>query len=752
MRVQKLRIMLIMCCVFSLVVSCAVPATPQATQASANPLPTVPVPTEPSPTEPKPTEVAPQPSSAAGLTLNAEQVYGGKFADFKTVEVNLPPTFSGGYTLPVDLAQVTNMSEVELTAGQLQLLSANGFVVSAPQYPTNNLNTEFFQGYEYSRYGDLPAFVTTDSVYHVYHLVFDKMLRDLERNAFIPTLKELTSTLISATTAQYAQLKGTLLEDAALRNVAFFSIAGSLLQTEDPILPEAQSFVEAELDLISGTGGVAESPLWRCDGQLPDLVLIEDYSQYIPRGHYTLSPELEMYFRAMMWYGRLTYRLKDVMEVQRALLITQALRTAVSPLGNPALTMWQNIYDPTVFIVGKADDLGVYEFGAVSDAVFGVNPDPKLFADEALLGTFLATARQLPPPQVNSMWVWIWQDQDDVTQGFRFMGQRFTLDQYVFGQVMWRKVGTMSNPRDLPKALDFFAAQGSELALALLMEMGESNYENYETQMAKVTQEVAQLGLDSWTQNLYWSWLYALQPLFAVKGEAYPAFMQTDAWARKDLQTALSSWTELKHDTILYSKQVMAEMGGGPDDPPPHGYVEPNPEAYARLLALAEMTYAGLESRGLLDQTTQSNLNNLIDELVFLMDISQKELSGVEITDDDYWRIKFYGGWLEAMIIASSDKQDPESYRSYLEDQKSPVVADVATGIERVLEEGVGYPTPIYVVLPDLPYRVGLGMVYTYYEFEVFPGDRMTDETWRSLLESGQAPEQPAWILPIMAD
>ena len=52
----------------------------------------------------------------------------------------------------------------------------------------------------------------------------------------------------------------------------------------------------------------------------------------------------------------------------------------------------------------------------------------------------------------------------------------------------------------------------------------------------------------------------------------------------------LSSWTELKHDTILYAKQVMAEMGGGPEEEPPKGYVEPNPEAYARLLALVEMT------------------------------------------------------------------------------------------------------------------------------------------------------------------
>ncbi|PIZ25544.1 MAG: hypothetical protein COY47_05340, partial [Chloroflexi bacterium CG_4_10_14_0_8_um_filter_57_5] len=88
-------------------------------------------------------------------------------------------------------------------------------------------------------------------------------------------------------------------------------------------------------------------------------------------------------------------------------------------------------------------------------------------------------------------------------------------------------------------------------------------------------------------------------------------------WARKDLQTALSSWTELKHDTILYAKQVMAELGGGGAEQPPHGYVEPNPEAYARLLALAQMTENGLQARSLLSDLTKRNLDNLIEELTF---------------------------------------------------------------------------------------------------------------------------------------
>lgn len=682
--------------------------------------------------------------SGNAIPLAADAVYGGKFADYAPISVKLPQSFSGGYSLPVDLSTVSNLGDYELSSGQKDALSKNGFVVAPPDNDPNRLYSEFYQGYESLRYETSPLFVTTDSIFHVYHLVFDKMLRDLERNSFIPTLKTLTSTLVQATTAQYDSLKGSALEDAALRNVAYFTIAAQLLGTGDKVLPAAQPFVEAELALIDAGSGTNPSPLWAYDGQADDMKLIEDYSQYIPRGHYTLSEDLKAYFKAMMWYGRLSFRLKDPLETKRALLLTEALRTAKTAQGQSALTLWEDIYDPTVFIVGKADDLGVYEYGKIIDAVYGENPDLTKFADAALLDQFVATARKLPAPQVNSMWVWIWQDRNEVTQGFRFMGQRFTLDEYVFGQLMWRNVGTLDEPRDLPKALDFFAAQGSDQAYNLLQEMGETKYENYDKQMTKVKDEVAQLGLDSWTQNLYWSWLYALQPVFAVKDAQYPAFMQTDAWNKKDLQTALSSWTELKHDTILYSKQVMAEMGGGGLDTVPHGYVEPNLEAYARLLALAKMTRSGLEARSLLDDTTQGNLDNLIDELTFLQSIAERELNGGSISDDEYWQIQYYGGWLESITIASADSESAEPGRNYLEDQKSPVVADVATGIGRVLEEGVGYPTMIYVVTPSSPYQVAAGVVYTYYEFTVSPDQRMTDEAWRNQLETS-SPEQPSW-------
>ncbi len=689
----------------------------------------------------------PQVTSTATYGPPPEGVYPPSFADYSLSPVRVPDTFQGGgYTLPVDLTQVDGMDALELSEAQEALLAQNGFVVASP---VPGQWQEFYQIYESGRYYDLPNFITTDSVYHIYHLLFDKMLRDLERDYFIPYLRLMTSAMLAETSEQYATLRGTALEDQALRNVAFFGIADQLLGLSDTIPAEAQSYVDAELAFINAANSAEVSPLWDRPDLLLDEKLIEDYSQYIPRGHYTRSEDLKMYFKAMMWYGRLTYRLMDDFETQRALLLVQAMRSATASDGTPALTLWENIYAPTVFIVGKADDLGIYEYGALSDQIFGATPDLTVFADETLFAEFMQASAALPPPQINSMWVWIWQDQETVTKGFRFMGQRFTLDEYVFGQLIWRKVGTEIDPRGLPKGLDFFAAMGSDEAYNILDEMGETQYTNFDTQMTKVQTEIAALGIDSWAQNLYWVWLYALQPFIEPKDASYPPFMQTQAWTRKDLHTALGSWTELKHDTILYAKQVMAEMGGGGLDTPPHGYVEPNPEAYARLLALAQMTYDGLEDRGLLSDLTLANLTNLIEELTFLKDIAERELAGETITDEDYWHINYWGGVLEQFTLAAADVEG-EGDSPRLEDQKAALVADVATGTNDlmtlvVLEEAVGQPTEIFVVLPDSPWRIAVGAVFTYYEFTVPPDQRMTDETWQGLVESGTNPPQPDW-------
>ena len=75
------------------------------------------------------------------------------------------------------------------------------------------------------------------------------------------------------------------------------------------------------------------------------------------------------------------------------------------------------------------------------------------------------------------------------------------------------------------------------------------------------------------------------------------------------------------------------------------------------------------------------------------------------------------------------------------------MIADVATDPNgQVLEEGTGYVSEIYAVVPvDGSLRLAKGTVYSYYEFSWPSADRLTDDKWKKMLENSQVPEPPAW-------
>jgi hypothetical protein len=82
------------------------------------------------------------------------------------------------------------------------------------------------------------------------------------------------------------------------------------------------------------------------------------------------------------------------------------------------------------------------------------------------------------------------------------------------------------------------------------------------------------------------------------------------------------------------------------------------------------------------------------------------------------------------------------------------LIADVATAPpDLVLEEGTGYISEIYVVVPlEGSLRIARGGVYTYYEFPWLASDRLTDQKWRQMLQDQQAPEAPAWTKVFTAE
>jgi len=714
------------------------------------------------------------------IKKTAEDIYkpavafASKFATYEEVPVNVSPKVPA-YSVSQNLGNVTNASDFTFSDTAKSLLVKNAFVVK-PSY-----NNEFFPLYESNRYSYIPNFVTTDSMLHNYHLMFDFLLKQLEEQKLVAELKQLNASMLSESLNQYNNLKGTEWENAAKRNVGFFAVGSKLLNPSVSIPSIVANEVNQELALIEAHQGIAKSPVMNIgggedimidtpQGPQPLEALKEDYSQYIPRGHYDKTEQLKVYFKSMMWYGRLTFRLKNDDEIKSGILITLALNKESNQAS------WNKIYEPVNFFVGKSDDITYYQFKDLVKQVYGDNATPQTAsADKNKFTSFVDATKTLEPPQINSMPIFqasIQADREKEIKGFRFMGQRFTIDASIFQRLVYREVGDktkscqafkpeetgcLSGARCLPKGLDIPATMGSNEAKNILNGMGETKYACYPENMSKMNEYVLGLNTEIWTQNLYWGWLYQLRPLLDVKQSGYPTFMQNAAWLRKDLNTFLGSWSELKHDTILYAKQVYAELGGGgPEKKDDRGYVEPNPYVYARLASLLKMTNEGLEIRGLLTPSMKDNLSKMEQLAMSLKTISEKELNNENLTDADYELIRSYGGQLEHFWL-EINKDEPQykelDQRNFLDQNPAAIIADVATDPNgQVLEEGTGKISEIYVVVPvDGKLRIAKGGVYSCCEFPWPMSDRLTDKKWREMLKSGQAPELPSWTNAFVA-
>lgn len=637
-----------------------------------------------------------------------------EFADYVPNLVDVVPSVKP-YIIAEDFSNIANFNQFQFTGTQKDLLRKNGFVAVPSSYKA------MYEIYNDAQKNNSPIFVTTDALLHTFHEQFGFILRDLESEIFYPAICELTHALVAASQAQTEQTTDARILDAIRRNTAYFAIAAKLLQSDFAVPESVADVVNAELQLIQAHTDFTLSPLF---------VYAEDYSQYVPRGHYTLSESLQKYFTAMMWFGRMTFHNRENLsalitneiaerETIQALLITQ-LMNGIRAASQTALDVWECIYQPTVFLVGQSDDLTLLDYTAAARAVYGddfASLPVDRFGDTAKLAEFMnyptRTSSQISPEFWGS--------------GFRFMGQRFIPDSDIFYQ-LYSGIG------GIPSGLEIVAVFGSERAREILTAAGM-----YKTKHEELRIKYTALDAAVWAQNVYWNWLYCLMPILAIKGDGFPTYMQSAAWRDKDLACALGSWAELRHDTILYAKQSYAASGIHiPHNAYETEFVEPNPWAFARLGALCRYLKDGLQNLNLLSQDFQDRLNQLQSLSDTLKTIAEKELAGTPISIEERRFIRTIGQPLTALCF----DMDQNKYLGDLLKDDMAVIADVHTDpfLGQCLEVGAGYPLTIYVAIgSEDNLSIAVGSAFSYYEFAQPLSDRLTDEAWRTLLQKQQA-------------
>ena len=633
----------------------------------------------------------------------------------------------------------------------------------------------------YARAPEDAKLVTPDVVLHAYHKFFEMTLEQLEQNELAQSLGDFLDSLQSNLATASRSSSGTV-QQRYQNLLAQVTVARVLFENKSPAKPDSfaspdqeaaynasdattDSYDNAKVILSKYTAGMTPSLVTAAQQELQYIykatdvtasplfsqysdTLQTDYTQYTPRSHYTKNSALRAYFRTMMYLGRSSYLLqKDVGIVDTNLLTEQF--SVKSSTGITPVDPWNKIMAVTGYYAGQSDDLTYTQWQSFEAAMGSTGATDATLSSQDTVQKMAGSLNQLKMPQILSDVVVdpniASQTKSDLLRqslGFRVFGQRFTLDAWVLNDLTaGQELSTPKLP-STPSALFVSAAMGDQQAKQYSGEFlkqdagfSDSDVQGFDTKLAQKQSDLGKVTKDEWFASMGSAWLYVLGALTHDYGTGYPMYMQSLSFLDKQIQTFLGSFTELKHDTLLYAKQSYAEIGGGGDDgstPPPvvKGFVEPNIDFWTRFSALVANTQDVFTKNNLLTNSTATDrLKSFRDITDFYASIAKQEMQGQPISDSDYEKIRTTG--LSFMVQPFDPSVTPDDTTG-----KVALVADIHTDAvkNQILYEGDAQPYLMLAIVGNegTP-RVVASMVYNHYEFtNPLGGQRLTDETWKS--------------------
>jgi hypothetical protein len=641
-------------------------------------------------------------------------------------------------------------------------------------------------GGDYDPSQRLPAnchFVNPDVVLHAFHKYLENSLQFLEKTELAGTLKRFLTNLQAAALKQKAAASGPLaahyeliaaqltvplviLDNAhwpsakELEEIAAHPEAP--VKDEDDTLANALKILDGykgkfsapvfnrmveELRLIYDAKDVTPSPLY---GQYAkDEAVKADYTQFTPRSHYVKTSVLRGYFRAMMFLGRNSYLLGKPDGISDAMLVTLLLASP-GPDGQPLLQDWQRLMEITGFFAGQADDISYPQWRNFLIKVLGTD---KLAAGQALDPAILKKISQhlgeLKGPRIlseviihPSVFTSTKEELLESTKGFRLFGQRFTFDAWVLSRLTAGDEKTPLHLPSMPSALFVPAAFGDKTARGFTDEYLQrlaSPFTSAETasfngRLAEVAADLKKVKEAEWFSSLGSAWLKLLGTLTSTYGPGYPLYMQDQLFPVKQVESFLGSYTELKHDTLLYAKQNYAELGDGGEEgtppPVPKGFVEPNLPFWQNLARLVAYVEAGFKNYGLFknDLEKDGSLNRFKQVVAFYTSVAEKELQPAPLSEEEYERLR------TETLDYMAQPRDPNVILLD-KDKRAGLIADLHTDAKtkQILYEATSEPYVMLVLVSnDGTVRLTAGVAYNHYEFTGPLATRYTDADWQS--------------------
>jgi len=616
---------------------------------------------------------------------------------------------------------------------------------------------------------DLPVFITTDAILHALHRSYDNILKYVEVNYLIPKLTELLNQIHSSIPKLESKYSTDSLINRAIYDVDFYlTVPRKLLSvSSQPHYEISQNEIDKFLELIKYERFIKTEFLSKSPRNI-------DFSQFVTRGHYTDAkyPQLSNYFKAMIWLGRMELYLippvseddsPSVEDLQRQIIASNLILELIDV--SNSWDLFNDIEKTISLFVGEQDNVTAEQ---LKETFNEVNVQSALdLIDLSKINSFQTVLSQKPFSGQKILSQVLSNDPFNLrsikpASAFLIFGQRFVIDSYITSNVVFDRIvyNNWRIERLLPSTLDILFALGNSASVQLLK--NELEKYHYAPNLAALRYLVDSYDDNFWRSSIYNLWLNSIRTLSPpINRDNLPDFMRTGAWWQQKMNTQLSSWTELRHDNILYAKQSYT---GWIICSYPYGYVEPIPEFYESLKTFADKTKEKLSSLPIILPRALVYLRFFSNIMDTLHTISVKELSGLEFSNEEKTFLKrvlysitscgdHVNGWYPELLFDVPNLLEWSDKRDY-------IVADIHTAPSDEYGNVVGYvkhsgtgPINLMIVTTVLP-GVGMvafaGPVYSYYEYTTINFQRLNDDEWKNTYLSKSV--RPDWVNVYLAD
>jgi hypothetical protein len=671
---------------------------------------------------------------------------------WEPVEPPLLPASGTSTELSLSTARISRSAGLEskwtaASAALRDALVSRGFAVAPAAHPGVRLG-DFYASLRDDR---IPWVLTLDALFFIAHLALDRALAEVDAYVLAPLLATMLHHLDVRLAAESRAAGADLTAPYAVAR-GIVAVALSLAEVTYEPGPSIAHLVAEEKARAVAHAQIAVSP-W--------LGVPIDYTAMAPEGMADRDEVRAGWFRAASWLQGAWLALQGAGEreasghvdvatarvhARAALLLARLLDADVDP---EAAGAWARIERASELVIGGPEDLTPRDLAA---AAARAELDPRSVGWMAnvvrLDHVRHAVARGRHAPAFRLLGPRATPD-SELLQSLTLpvVGPRIPTDAPGLSEVP-NPVGPPVSPRSavrvLPTALDVAAWLGSGEARAALHDSGDDGYEHYEETLERwIHARPADTSLASSGRHrtLYLSMIDAIETwLMPSVGDRVQPGASTSEWRKRKGEVALSAWTELRHDATTLTRIPEAtarRAAAAADQTTVPMFVEPHPEAIAKLAGLVRQTARALVSEGMLRSGSAAlHVLDEVDDLLWVaLGVSVYETADAPLPPSLESTLANFPArlsTLEETLAATGAADVPLVVAVHL---------DVASG--RVLAEGTGSIEEGWVVMREPGTHqlwMALGASIPHYEFVEPASRRPSDTEWRTRLRADGEP------------